>query len=304
MTRGEGSEARVFHAGPTYPEREFNVLVAATMSAGKSTLLNALLGQELLYSSNEAATALHTRVCYAPGASGVIGAAYSRVGRLLKVGSIAGPADLQAWSLQRGVKRIDVIGNFGTLHAGRIPMTLHDIPGANNSANPGHATIALATIKNIPWDVLLYVVNAAHPGTTDDHRLLKRVKIAAKNRPRGKIIFVLNKLDLLDEGRGESVAAAVEATKAWAAFHGFDAPCVVPVMAGTGLAARLVLSGLTTSRRQQLNLRWVISALTSDDDHIAPSDWDRNALEKIAAASGLGALESLIRHEMDKVCTL
>lgn len=42
----------------------YNVIVAATMSAGKSSLINALLGNEVLYSANEAATATLTRITH------------------------------------------------------------------------------------------------------------------------------------------------------------------------------------------------------------------------------------------------
>ena len=40
----------------------FEVIVVATMSAGKSTVINALIGQELLHSANEATTATITRI--------------------------------------------------------------------------------------------------------------------------------------------------------------------------------------------------------------------------------------------------
>ena len=40
----------------------FEVVVVATMSAGKSTVINALIGKELLHSANEATTATITRI--------------------------------------------------------------------------------------------------------------------------------------------------------------------------------------------------------------------------------------------------
>ena len=39
-----------------------NIIIAATMSAGKTSLVNALIGKEILWSSNEAATATITRI--------------------------------------------------------------------------------------------------------------------------------------------------------------------------------------------------------------------------------------------------
>ena len=45
-------------ANAEVPARDvFTVALAGTVSAGKTTVLNALLGRELLYSSNEPATA-------------------------------------------------------------------------------------------------------------------------------------------------------------------------------------------------------------------------------------------------------
>ena len=40
----------------------FEVIVVAPMSAGKSTVINALIGKELLHSANEATTATITRI--------------------------------------------------------------------------------------------------------------------------------------------------------------------------------------------------------------------------------------------------
>ena len=37
-------------------DQNCNVIIAATMSAGKTSLINALLGNDLLFSANEAAT--------------------------------------------------------------------------------------------------------------------------------------------------------------------------------------------------------------------------------------------------------
>lgn len=313
--------------------REFNVLVAATMSAGKSTLLNALLGQELLFSSNEPATALHTRIRHGSGASGVTGSSYNRVGRLLNSRTISDPAALHAWSTERGIKRIDLVGDFRTLVGGRVPISLHDMPGVNNSADARHAASASATLKNVPWDMLLYVLDAAYPGTTDGNALLKRVRSVAKRRSSGKVVFVLNKLDALDVERGESVAATVEAAQRWVRAHGFESSSVVPVMAGAGLAARLVMSDRPTSRRQKLQLRRaiadiefqrdglvqaaIIPAVVREDlaqqskallayiprpDAVLADGWDRDALQHIPIASGLRTLESLIDHHLEQAC--
>ncbi|WP_201603110.1 dynamin family protein [Psychrobacter submarinus] len=40
----------------------FKIIVVATMSSGKSTLINSMLGRELLHCANEATTATITRI--------------------------------------------------------------------------------------------------------------------------------------------------------------------------------------------------------------------------------------------------
>jgi hypothetical protein len=53
---------KIIDAFQTAKNKDFNVCVVATMSAGKSTLLNALLGTKLLPAKQEACTAIITRI--------------------------------------------------------------------------------------------------------------------------------------------------------------------------------------------------------------------------------------------------
>src|SRR3546814_3295380 len=70
MTRSTVTPTKPRKAGSSAPAgaTTFDVLVLATMSAGKTSFINALIGQELLHTANEATTACVTRVEHRQGA--------------------------------------------------------------------------------------------------------------------------------------------------------------------------------------------------------------------------------------------
>ena len=63
---------------------EFEIAVIATMSSGKSTLINAILGQELMPSKNEACTAKVSRIINNPNITNYSAIAYDKNGKVFK----------------------------------------------------------------------------------------------------------------------------------------------------------------------------------------------------------------------------
>ncbi|MBF4102826.1 dynamin family protein [Gallibacterium anatis] len=61
----------------------FEVIIVGTMSAGKSTVINALIGQELLHSANQATTATITSIHDKDGKT-FSGTAYDYEGKFLR----------------------------------------------------------------------------------------------------------------------------------------------------------------------------------------------------------------------------
>nr|WP_314741317.1 dynamin family protein [uncultured Haemophilus sp.] len=90
----------------------FEVIVVATMSAGKSTVINALIGQELLHSANEATTATITRIHDKDDLPYFSGCAYGYQSECLKHSHQIDAETLKEWNADPSIKTIDLMGDI------------------------------------------------------------------------------------------------------------------------------------------------------------------------------------------------
>jgi len=239
----------------------FTLVVAGTVSAGKTTVLNALLGRELLFSSNEPATASHTVLRHRPGASRVVCCGYSRNGALMDFRRGINAAVYRQWNAHPQVARIHVSGNLGHVAGARGKLDLHDLPGANNSLDGEHWRLAISALSSVPWHLLCFVLDATAPGTTDEHTLLQQVRAIAASRPQGRLLFLLNKVDEVDPDREDPVEAMVDHARQRLSRLGFRQPWIVPTMARIALVARLKTAGTAVSARQAMHYQAMVSRL-------------------------------------------
>lgn len=312
---------------PTTAKPTFDVLVMATMSAGKSTLINAMIGQELLHTANEATTACHTRIEHKRRAKSFTGAGFSSSGQLLIKQSNISAADMRDWNTSKNIERIDLVGNFKTQPSPIPYIVLHDTPGPNNSQNSRHAQSAYDTFEDLPFNALLYVLNASQLGTNDDSRLLKHLHKSMASKSGRSIYFILNKVDLLDEGKGEDLSQYVKNAKSYLESIGFIDPVIIPSIASTALYARKALANETLTRKQHIQLQQALHELQQDKRTLlnstsAPSSvlkkvfrrlenlekshavgstkkrkMEKNELKQLVVCSGLAILENLIENK-------
>lgn len=179
--------------------KEKEIVVVATMSSGKSTLINALLSKKLLPSSNEACTAIITKVINT-NQENYSAKAYSEKKELLYEEYDVSYEKMKKWNNNENISEIEIYGNIPFANKKEIlNLTLIDTPGPNNSRNSDHQKILEKYLENIDENtIILYVLNGTQLGITDDSNLLdnliKNIGDNSKN-----IIFVLNKLDCFND---------------------------------------------------------------------------------------------------------
>lgn len=233
-----------------------NIIVAATMSAGKTSLINALLGTDLLWSANEAATATITRIQHAGQDQKTMhGICFTWEGKRYQMADSVDNQLLHAWNDNPLVKHIELSGCVKAFSKSRFLPVICDTPGANNSQDSSHALLLKEALEGCDDGIVVYVLNATQPATRDDARLLGEIKQHLDARPGKQIIFVLNKIDELDEDKGETTAHAVQAAARYLEQNGFSAPVIIPAMMQCALVARKMLTRLRTSRSQTHHLR-------------------------------------------------
>lgn len=93
----------------------FEIIVVATMSAGKSTVINALIEKELLHSANEATTATITRIHDKDNLPFFPGCAYGYKSELLKESNRLDAQILKEWNADPSIKTIDLMGDIAAI---------------------------------------------------------------------------------------------------------------------------------------------------------------------------------------------
>jgi 50S ribosomal subunit-associated GTPase HflX len=242
-------------------DTHFEVLVLATMSAGKSTLLNAMLGMDMLPYSNQACTSVVYRIeddDYAPAFRC----------RAVKDEAVtewepANPETLKKWNDSEFCTLVEVIGNLPFIRNRGAHMVFYDTPGPNNSMDNRHAQAMRSILHSKEYGLILIVLDATNLNTNDEFTLLEDVKKADQNR-RKKVIFVLNKVDCLDEERGESLECMLKNARTHLKGLGFPNPMIMPVMAEAAKLLRMAALGSKLTRKQKSEVSKYISCLQKD----------------------------------------
>lgn len=205
------------------------ILVTATMSAGKSTLINALTGKKVNKTQNEACTAKIHSICNKPYEDGF---SYEWDGKL---NLNASPDDLMEDSNENMSSMISVGTFFRTLSPAARRVWLLDTPGVNSATNTEHKSISEKMIQEAEPDLLIYLLNGEAIGTDDEKRHLLFIKEHCKCR----IFFVVNKVDSYRKNE-DSIVQTIADTKKDLEKVGFKSPCVVPVSAYAAYLAKSV----------------------------------------------------------------
>lgn len=205
----------------------YKIMVTATMSAGKSTFINAITGQHVCLSQNMACTSkVHS----------IINKAYDD-GIVYKYDYICSMNSDTEEVLKNNEKnasdKIIISAPFhGRLEKERV--IINDTPGVNYSGDETHKKITDRLIKSKSYDLLIYVMNSTQLATDDEAEHLDFVK---KTKGNKRVIFVINKVDafsLEDENVDSIIAHQVEYLKK----KGFKDPVVCPISARAGYVAK------------------------------------------------------------------
>lgn len=221
---------------------DFEVSVVATMSAGKSTLINALLGQKLMPAKQEACTATITEL-KDNDQDHFSAKVYNKEGKLIQSIPELTLDAMNGLNGNKEVSRIHAEGNIPFVPAGDVSLVLIDTPGPNNSRDPSHRAATQKMLSESSKALVLYIMNATQLAVNDDCALLNTVAESMKvggKQSRDRFIFVVNKLDDFKKGE-DSIDAALEKVRNYLKDHGIENPNIYPASALTALNIRTLL---------------------------------------------------------------
>lgn len=224
--------------------RDFEVCVVATMSAGKSTLINSMLGTKLMPSKQEACTAIITRIKDTEGNDTWQAEVYSKDNRLIETYENLTYATMERLNSDENVSVIKTAGNIPFVSAEDVSLVLIDTPGPNNSRGPEHKKVQSEFLNKSSKSLVLYIMEGTF-GSDDDNALLQRVADSMKvggKQSKDRFIFVVNKMDDRRKEDGDTTQT-LDRIRAYLKGHGITNPNLFPAAALPALNIRLIQSG-------------------------------------------------------------
>lgn len=225
-------------------ENKFSIVVVGEFSAGKSTLLNAMMGRRMLPSFTQETTAT---VNFLRGKNEAPnnepGIVYYNDGTYevlpdTELKTIEKFVSTKGEDVASTVNHLDVYLDSEFLKDG---VMLVDSPGLNGVAE-GHKEITENQIKRSNASIFMF--DATRPGSKTDFDTLGNLRENVN-----KIFILLNKVDMIKEDEGETVDSVIEGVKK--SYKKMfpevtEEPEIYPVSAGTALRNRE--KGITEDR--------------------------------------------------------
>lgn len=238
-----------------YRSQKNTLLVTATMSAGKSTLVNALIGKNITQMKNQACTAkIHL----------IQNKAYEDMFTYRYAETLMLNADsfmLERNNLLSNIDEVFISTFFRSFSMELNQIQLIDTPGVNFSQDAEHKKLTEQAILDKGYYKLIYVINAEHIGTQDDTRHLEFI---AENIKDKEIIFVLNKLDTIRIGE-DNVSQSVKKLIKNLENIGFVNPNVCPISAYAALLAKKKIWGAFLNEDEEDDLKLCIRKFKSQE---------------------------------------
>ena len=203
-------------------QTEKRILVVANVSAGKSTLINAITGYRL----NKTRTT-------------------SCTGKIVYLHNKRAADGLTIQNADGNYEYFDDIEHVNSesfLHAAfpfhsqldSTNICFIDTPGWNNCNEAQHRIITEDDNKKESYDAILYISNRQFNGTIDEYQLLSLLKDEA----RKPIFFVLNQLDRFNK-KQDSVGKMIKDYRNDLIKIGFSSPIIIPTSAEAALLFKL-----------------------------------------------------------------
>ena len=201
------------------------VLVVANVSAGKSTLINALVGYPL---NKVRTTACTNKLVMLHNKRETDGITISK-----------NTNDCYRYDYYNSIEQVD--SNMFVEAAFPFNSSLSsksicfiDTPGVNNVEDTHHRTITEETIRRNDYNAVIYVSNAQYFGTTDERALLEYLY----ENVRKPIVFVLNQLDKF-KTKEDSIDKMLVDYDNLLNSIGFKQPVIIPVSAQAALLFKI-----------------------------------------------------------------
>ena len=212
--------------------KEKGIVFTATMSAGKSTLINALIGQDVSNAKKAACTSkiLHFYSSAMPHT------VFNLVSERNEIVNI--PSEKVRNILTTDNNNYAVIGYFFS-KLSEAKYCLIDTPGVDSFLNPDHKLITRNILGAKEHDVIVYVIPVESYGSESDYYHLKYILEKVKFK---QIVFVINMIDTCNF-EDDSIAEIIDDVRSHLEDIGYKMPLICPMSAKAGFLLKQSITG-------------------------------------------------------------
>lgn len=263
------------------------VLVTATMSAGKSTLINALVGKPLLRTSQEVCTGHICHLYSKPFEDDVTG---------IYTSQIAFGANTDELYTIESAGNCQIASYFNTFPDTYPRICVIDTPGINSAVKREHSQITKEALQNISYDLIVLVLNANQLGTDDERDYLKYL---VANVPAKPIVFVLNKLDTFKKDE-DSIDESIQGVKEYLVQLGYEHPTVLPVSAYFAMLIKMKKNGIPLNEDEEDEFQYLCKKYSKPEYDLSryygvvQETMEDDILCQMSVKCGLYGLESVL----------
>ena len=270
----EFRESDVIDAFEQAMSKKVEVNVFAMMSAGKSTLINALLCKELMPWKTSACTAKITKITDNDKKVFTAKTYDKKGGSLKKYNNITYDL-MNKLNEDNDISLIQIEGDIPFVTTEEASLVLVDTPGPNFYVDRGHERMTKRVINDSSKPLVIYVLDATQLRTTGDAELFKQIVEAMSSggkQSRDRFIFVANKIDAF---RGnDNIDEELNKTRKYLQSMGVKEANIFPASARTALEIR------TTLREYSSNISNISDTELLDAIEDAKDDMKRINREK------------------------
>lgn len=262
------------------------IAILSTMSSGKSTLINALLGKDILPSENQACTGKIFEVSnFKNEAEGV---------QVLKNNEVISDNKnnldskyLKKVNSEVEADKVKVNTKFCGIDR---EIILYDTPGVNNYMNSNHGEVTYDFLEKNSIKNIIYILNATQIGVTDDKKfLLDLKKTYSKN-----IVFLLNKIDTIDS-KYEDKEVVIKNAKKYLKNIGFKSPKLIAISAHTAKIIRKGMGDNLETRREKMEFKIYVNSYL-EKNRLKNKEINEKLIDQILNETGIKELELLINQ--------
>ena len=306
---------------PSLPR--YRVAVCATMSSGKSTFINALLGRDFIPSGNQACTAKITAIEDNDMlGQKVLGSSMTLNGETFYEDNVSSET-LKEWNQRDDINSVYLETDLQNVSSEENVLAVYDTPGTNYSQDATHKAQTMDFLKSHKVDMILYLINAEHSSTNDNKILLSELKENILSGREKKIIFLINKFDSLE---GDDIKLLVEDVRNELEEMGFVTPVILPVSANAARLFRMAMSEEEFTKREIIEFEDMFELFSVEKFDVTKyldlnmqnmgrndmenvkgkvkvggKEYDRKTLMEATIRTGIIAVTAYVNQEINKV---